>query len=76
MCRAMEEMVADFVIDDRKETALRLLKQGVLSYWFKKQCQIKMMNELYIITKLYKIIIEEKQGVYYGKQKNLSITYP
>ena len=34
------------------------------------------MNELYIITKLCKIIIEEKQGVYYGKQKNLSITYP
>ena len=31
MCREMEEMVADFVIDDRKETALRLLKQGVLS---------------------------------------------
>ena len=27
MCKAMEEMI----IDDRKETALRLLKQGVLS---------------------------------------------
>jgi len=31
MCKAMEEMIADFVTDDRKETALRLLKQGVLS---------------------------------------------
>lgn len=27
MCKAMEEMITD----DRKETALRLLKQGVLS---------------------------------------------
>lgn len=31
MCKAMEDMIADFVTDDRKETALRLLKQGVLS---------------------------------------------
>ena len=31
MCKAMEDMIADFVTDDRKETALRLLKQGVLA---------------------------------------------
>ena len=31
MCKAMEEMIADFVADDRKEAALRLLKQGVLT---------------------------------------------
>lgn len=33
-----------------------------------------MVKELYIIVKLYKIIIEEKQSVYYGKWKNLSAT--
>ncbi len=31
MCKAMEDMIADFVTDDRKEAALRLLKQGVLT---------------------------------------------
>ena len=31
MCKAMEDMIADFVTDDRKETVVRLLKQGVLS---------------------------------------------
>ena len=31
MCKAMEDMISDFVIDERKETALRLLKQGVLT---------------------------------------------
>lgn len=31
MCKAMEDMIADFVADDKKETAIRLLKQGILS---------------------------------------------
>lgn len=31
MCKAMEDMIADFVTDEKKEIALRLLSQGVLS---------------------------------------------
>ena len=31
MCKAMEEMIADFVIDDRKETALRMLEDEELT---------------------------------------------
>ena len=32
-----------------------------------------MVEESYIFLKLYKMIIEEKQGVYYRKQKELSL---
>lgn len=42
MCKAMEDMIADFVIDDRKEEALRLLKQGVLT-----NEQIAIMQQFY-----------------------------
>lgn len=31
MCKAMEDMISDFVIDDRKETALRMLERGKLT---------------------------------------------
>ena len=31
MCKAMEEMIADFVTDDRKETAIRMLERGKMT---------------------------------------------
>ena len=31
MCKAMEEMVADFVTDDRKEAAIRMLERGKMT---------------------------------------------
>lgn len=31
MCKAMEDMVNDFITDEKKEIALRLLKKGVLT---------------------------------------------
>ena len=31
MCKAMEEMITDFVIDDRKEAAVRMLESGKLT---------------------------------------------
>ena len=31
MCNAMENMIADFVIDDRKEAAIRMLERGKMT---------------------------------------------
>ena len=31
MCKAMEDMITDFVIDDRKEAAVRMLESGKLT---------------------------------------------
>ena len=31
MCKAMEEMIADFVTNDRKETAIRMLERGKMT---------------------------------------------